>query len=315
MRTAALLVAALAALALSGCLRDREDMAGMEAGAAPTTEPSPPDWLVSADTARGHVPGSAAYAMTSDELAALDEQIITSADTQVYGGLYSAVKEFPGQIRGAECSGETCRYGTSGESDLEGHFFDLEYQPVMEHKGIRLGQAFYKSASDPDNPADITGYGAWMHYNTFVLQTNFYPDKGDPDAVLLAPYSIGQASGTNPVSGTATWNGVAIGMDLNQLYPDPDVLQGDAGIVYDFGDASVDVTLDNFVNLRTGAAAGHKMEWADVAVKDGAFSDGTHWDGKHIAGAFYGAYHEEVGGAYKSGSIAGSFGASRSDRQ
>ena len=57
------------------------------------------------------------------------------------------------------------------------------------------------------------------------------------------------------------------------------------------------------------------MEWADIAVKDGTFSQGTHWDGKHIAGAFYGSYHEEVGGVFKAGSIAGSFGASRTDRQ
>ena len=97
--------------------------------------------------------------------------------------------------------------------------------------------------------------------------------------------------------------------------PRPRRAAGDAGIVYDFGASSVDVTLDSFVNLRTGAAAGHRMAWADIAVKDGAFSDGTHWDGEHIAGTFYGGYHEEVGGAFKSGSIAGSFGASRTDRQ
>ena len=154
-----------------------------------------------------------------------------------------------------------------------------------------------------------------MHYSTFVLQTNFYPDKGEPEAVLLVPYSIGEASGTNPVSGSATWTGVAMGMDLNLLHPDPDVLQGDAGIVYDFADSSVDVTLDKFVNLETGAATDHTMEWTDMAANKGVFSEGTHWDGNHIAGTFYGGYHEEVAGVFKSGSIAGSFGASRSDRQ
>ena len=52
-----------------------------------------------------------------------------------------------------------------------------------------------------------------------------------------------------------------------------------------------------------------------MAVNDGAFSDGTHWDGKHISEAFCGAYHEKVGGVFKSGSIAGSFRVSRSDRR
>ena len=306
--------AVLAALALSGCMGGgaQQQTAEMEPPPAPA---APADWLLVSASARGHVPGSSAYDMTSDELSALDEKIITSADTQIYGGLYGSYAEFPGFVYGAECSADVCKYGPGGESDLEGHVFDLEYQPVMKHKGIRLGQVFYRSTANPDNPLDVTGYGAWLHYSTFVLQTNFYPDKGNPDSVLLLPYSIGQASGSNPVSGTATWNGVAIGVDLNRLHPDPDMLQGDAGIVYDFGVGSVDVTLDNFVNLRSGAATGHTMGWTDITVTGGTFSDGTHWDGKHIAGAFYGSYHEEAGGTFRSGSIAGSFGASRSDRQ
>ena len=313
MRSTTALVAIVAFLALCGCRSNSGFIAAMESESPPPAPP--PNWLVNADSAQSQVPGSEAFAMTSDELSALDEKIITSADTQICGGFYRSSGEFPGYILGAECVGDICRYGTSGESDLEGHFFDLEYQSIMEHKGIRMGQAFYKSTDNPDNPSDITGYAGWLHYSTFVLQVNFYPDKDAPDDVLLAPYSIGQASGTNPVSGSATWNGVAMGIDLNQLHPNPDALHGDAEIVYDFGDSSVDVTLDNFVNLRTGADAGHKMEWTDIATKDGAFSDGTHWDGKHVAGAFYGGYHEEVGGTFKSGSVAGAFGASRSDRQ
>ena len=154
-----------------------------------------------------------------------------------------------------------------------------------------------------------------MHYSAFAVQVNFYSDISNPESILFSNYSVGQASGTNPVSGTGTWTGVALGMDLNRMVTNPDVLQGDAEIVYDFGDQSVDVTLDSFKNLATGSRLDRRLEWADITVEDGAFSDGTHFDGTHIDGAFYGGYHEEVGGVFKSGSIAGSFGAARADRQ
>ena len=104
-------------------------------------------------------------------------------------------------------------------------------------------------------------------------------------------------------------------MDLNRLIASPDVLQGDAGIVPDFAGRSVDVTLDGFRKLRAGEATGHRLEWADIAVEGGRFSEGTQFDGRHIDGAFYGAYHEEVGGVFRAGSIAGSFGAARIDRR
>ncbi len=308
--------AMVVALALSGCAGSPENMAETAAGSsAESTESGPPDWLLDAGTASGNVAGSTAYDMTSDELSALNEKIVASADTWILGGLYRSPGEFPGHVYGAACTGRACRYGTSGEGNLDGFSFDDEYQPVMERRGIRLGQIFYDATSNPDRPQLFTGYGAWMHYNTFLVQIGFHPDKRAPDLVEAAPYSIGRASGTNPVSGSASWTGVAVGTDLNRLFPAPDMLQGDAGIVYDFGASSVDVTLDNFVNLRTGAAAGHRMAWTGIAVKDGAFSKGAHWDGEHVAGTFYGGYHEEAGGVFRSGSLVGSFGASRSDRQ
>ena len=127
------------------------------------------------------------------------------------GGVYRSPGEFPGYIYGAACTGGACRYGTSGEGDLDGFFFDAEYQPVMERGGIRLGQAFYDATSNPDAPQELTGYGAWLHYNTFLVQISFHPDKGAPDSVQAAPYSVGRASGTNPVSGSASWTGVAVG--------------------------------------------------------------------------------------------------------
>ena len=300
------LLAIIAVLVLSGC--------GSGGDTVMATGPSPAAWLVEAEAAREHIAGSSVLAMTSDELSALDEKIITGADTQLSGGIYRVGKEFPGYVLGTDCEKGLCRYGTTGEASLEGHVFDLEYQAVMEHRGVRLGQARTR-VTDTENPLDVTGYGGWMHYNAFAVQVNFLPEIGDADSVQFSNYSVGQASGTNPVSGGARWTGVAIGTDLNGLLAGAHVLQGDAEVAYDFGNQSVDVTLDNFTSLATGSRLAHKLRWADISVKDGAFSDGTHLDGTHINGTFYGGYHEEVGGVFKSGSIAGSFGASRVDRQ
>ena len=97
--------------------------------------------------------------MNSQKLSALDEKTVTDADTQLYGGIYYSPGEFPGYIHGAGCSSGTCRYGTGGEPDLERRFFDLEYQAVMKHEGMRFGQA-RKRITDTENPFDLTGYGA-----------------------------------------------------------------------------------------------------------------------------------------------------------
>ncbi len=302
----------VAALLLSGCAgTDQNDMTSPEAPVAF----GPGDWLVAVDAARDRIPGSAPFSMTSDELSALDEEISSNADTLLMGGFYRTGTEFPGDVRLTDCSEGVCRFGTNGERSLDDTFFGLEYTPVMEHKGIRLAQARLRG-SDAEDPRDFSGYGGWMQYNSFAVSVTFLPAIGsDPDEVRALNYSVGTSSGTNPVSGAATWAGVAVGVDLNQMPSKPDMLQGDAEVVYDFDDRSLGVTLDNFVNLTTGARLGRTMEWSDLGVTDGAFSQGGRFDGEYIHGSYYGAYHEEVGGVYKSGSIAGSFGASRSDRQ
>ena len=311
------LSAILAALILSGCAGSSRNVATMTEPAAPATPAAtlgPDDWLVAADAARNRVPGSSTFVMTSDELSRLDESIFSSADTLLYGGFYYTGAEFPGYVLLTDCVEGVCKYGTTGETSPAGATHDVEYAPVMEHKGIRLAQARWRFGEN-ETPFDLTGYGGWMHYNSFAVQVDFFPDIDDPDSVRVSNYSVGQASGANPVSGTGTWSGVAMGIDLNQLLSKPGMLQGDAEIAYDFGDQTAQVILDNFTNLATGAALDRAMKWSDIAVQDGLFSHGGQFDGEYVHGAFYGSYHEEVGGVFKSGSIAGSFGAPRSDRQ
>ena len=305
----------LTALILSGCAGSRDRVVMTEPAVPATTTLGPEDWLVAADAAREHVPGSSTFVGTSDELSMLDESIFSNADTLLYGGFYYTGAEFPGHVLLTDCvEGGVCKYGRTGETSPEGATHDVVYAPVMEHKGIRLAQARWRFG-ERDNPFDLTGYGGWMHYNSFAIQVDFFPDIGEPDSIRVSNYSVGSASGANPVSGTGTWTGVAMGIDLNQLLSKPGMLQGDAEITYDFDDQSVDVMLDNFANLATGAALDRTMEWSDIAAQDGLFSHGGQFDGEYVQGAFYGSYHEEVGGVFKSGSIAGSFGAPRSDRQ
>ena len=316
MYTKSMLFMILAALALSGCTgsSNRNTMMTMEPAASAVTPLGPDDWLIAADAARDQVPGSSALAMTSDEFSMLDESIFTSADTLLYGGFYYTGTEYPGYVFLTDCAEDACKYGITGQTSTEEAIHDIDFASVMAHKGIRLGQARWRFG-EGDNPVDITGYGGWMHYNSFVIQVDFLPNLDEPDSVRVSNYSVGQSSGANPVSGTGTWAGVAIGMDLNRLLVEPGMLQGDAAVTYDFDAQSVDIILDNFVNLATGTALDRAMKWSDITVNDGLFSRGELFDGEYVHGAFYGSYHEEAGGVFNSGSVAGSFGASRSDRQ
>ena len=145
MRSMIALLAILAALAVSGCAGNREDVAATDAGPGAGAASGPPDWLLDAAAARANVAGSAALAMPPEDLAALDERIVTGADTQIMIGTWRAFAEYPGTIEGAACEGGDCRYGASGEITLEDHFFGADYRPVMEHRGVRLGQAFLRN--------------------------------------------------------------------------------------------------------------------------------------------------------------------------
>ncbi len=277
-----------------------------------------PEWLVDAEQARA-LTGGVPLNMTSEELSTLDENLVKTSDSLIYSGLFRMGPDSPGYVLGSDCSGSTCKVGLPARTiDLEDFIFDLDYQAIADYEGIALGQVRERLWTSSGDLVEIYGYAGWLDYTGFALQVDFLPSRVTPEQIRLSSYTYGTATGTNPASGGGTWNGVAIGIDLNALFNDPAILQGKATIsIDDFNDPTVDVNLADFINLNTGELSDFSAAWSDLPLVDGAFFEGSFISGEQIEGRFHGPNHEEVGGVFKSdfkadSVVVGSFGAKQS---
>lgn len=225
------------------------------------------------------------------------------------------------------------RYGLAAANDPD--FEGLSRDPVVEgrrfeqYRGVSLGvfrETLYQREEDMERgvlvkiDTDILSYEGWMQYSKFGGQINsitegfiqtaqYYRDfTGQRYAVGT---SIGQLSGTNPVEGNATWEGVMVGGRISETVDFGDPLRGDATLTFDFADAELDVAFTNVRSLRAVEmpATYPDMTWENLAVRDGRFGGG--FDEPTIEGRFYGPNHEEVGGIFQRNRIVGAFGAQR----
>ena len=122
-------------------------------------------------------------------------------------------------------------------------------------------------------------------------------DGDVPDGVSV--HRSGHLSGSNPVTGSATWVGAAHGYFARTDVIAPPFMRGSARLVMDLAAATVDVALFDFT------AGAPDMAWHDLPVAAGRFSDTT------IRGAFYGSGHEGVAGTFERDDVRGTFGAIR----
>ena len=149
-----------------------------------------------------------------------------------------------------------------------------------------------------------------MEHSAFAvhIDTETYDNGTFVASVTGYGVALGDATGTNPSSGTFEWNGVMVGRNSNiESSEVSHVIQGDTSISADLsnsGEMSVDVTFSNIKNLNTlGSLA--DMTWSDLAVVNGSFY------GSSIEGSFYGPQHEEVVGVFERNQVIGAFGARR----
>ena len=199
-------------------------------------------------------------------------------------------------------------------------FFDPLTQPTpaafsfakidLPSLGKRLGvsRAYEeKRYSEEDEPQ--FNYAGWMDHSFFFVYANniisgkpLRPSESTTSWVL----SVGNASGSNPVAGSATWTGIMAGLDERQGATMGDLLEGDATLtIGSFTRPSVGLRFTNITNQRTDARF-PSQSWANVPLTAGTFrADG-------LVGNFYGPGHEEVGGIFnKDEIITGAFGARR----
>ena len=174
------------------------------------------------------------------------------------------------------------------------------FESLGVHRGV--SRALVRESS-------IVDYGGWMTYSFFFVNT-WNPVGDDPlrpsESTFTDVYSIGEASGTNPVSGSATWIGMMAGIDENENASTfGNLVEGDATVtIGNFAQPAVDIRLTSITDANTGGRHGD-ISWSGLGLRNGAFS------AANISGRFYGPNHEEVGGIFLRNQISGAFGAKR----
>ena len=160
---------------------------------------------------------------------------------------------------------------------------------------------------------DFESLGGWLDYSAFGAEVNSIV-SGVSDGVDLrgtiwgGAYSLGDATGTTPAFGNATWTGTMVGGDTSSTANRGNRIQGDATLTFDLSQRDLDVAFTNIRDIDAGRQHGN-IAWQNIPVLSGSFSTGL--DGNSIDGRFYGPNHEEVGGIFERNQIIGAFGAKR----
>ena len=201
------------------------------------------------------------------------------------------------------CSGTTCDWNDPDNPPLTRETYVPPYEnitiyPVMNRNGIELHVAVYQGANSL-GPWEGETFAAVLDH--VLIGTSF--QEWDSGELSSARFAWGSSTGSNPVSGTASWSGVMIG-DASTA-TDGRWMQGDTEITMHFGPSP---TLDvEFSNIKGFADPGEPAidyaidPWMSVPVSDGSFQDGNYFgdDGdRYLEGHFFGPDGEEVAGVF-----------------
>ena len=174
---------------------------------------------------------------------------------------------------------------------------DDEFRPLPERRGVSHALIEEGRALD---------YAGWMEHSFFLVNV-WNPVSDDPlhpsESTFSQAYSVGQATGTNPVTGSATWLGVMAGIDEREgASTFGNLLLGDAALTIDnFARPGVDLSFTNIIDKSAGSRRAD-ISWSNVPLSDGNFR------GDGLVGHFYGPNHEEAGGIFLRDQVSGAFG-------
>ena len=215
--------------------------------------------------------GGTALDLTEDEVRGALTGIANSPDTDSFltSTLALLVTGNDDIFTASDCEGLTCDAGgfrTVAISDLnlEGN----EYQAVMTYGGISFAQS--RALGDPlpligeaGTTTEVLNYGGWLEHHFFGVQATFEMTTEDPTRVAIFSYTVGDASGSNPDdSGSGTWNGVAIGVNLLERFEDRSLLTADVTIsIADFLSPTVDVLFDSIKRPQDGRSLDRKRSY------------------------------------------------------
>ena len=174
------------------------------------------------------------------------------------------------------------------------HGVGVAYEEIHGTDDVQLAVGYRDAGSE-----SYLGYGGWIEHSVFSLAVRSL-DGG----FHAAAYSLGAASGSDPVGGGATWNGPVIGVDTTGLGRGR-TFRGFAEVNVDFAAADVDVAFTVMRFHVEGNVVRPDIRWNDLPLNYGKFGSDS------IQGAFYGPNHEEVGGVFSRDGALGAFGGTR----
>ena len=220
-----------------------------------------------------------AFRLNDTQIRELMDALVRSSDTIVHMDTVS---------RPAVTSSENVEFDVLQSS------VGVTFQQIHGHSDVSLAIGFRDTGS-----ASYLEYGGWLDHSMFYLTVSDQDGGFHADA-----YSLGVATGTNPVSGSATWIGSVIGVDTHVIGRGR-AFGGKAEINVDFADADVDVAF-TYMTYHSEVNNYHPdITWNDLPLNAGQFGSDT------IHGVFYGPNHEEVGGVFRRDGLLGAFGGSR----
>ena len=224
----------------------------------------------------------------------------------------SAVSEIKSETNGGVLVLNNGPYPVSGETlqTLQGTVGDDEAQPeyraLEDRAGVSRARSTHSWRPYPGETLYENRFAGWMRHSAFLIERTIleFDDPAEDGLDETFIHSIGTPSGSNPVSGRASWHGIMAGFDLREGSAVSRV-EGDSSItVNDFNAPTIDMSFSNIRNQSTGNML-PDMIWNDLPLNSGTFTDSG------LTGQFYGANHEEVGGVFFRGNVSGAFGASR----
>ena len=222
----------------------------------------------------------------------------TLPDTIVLGDVLAAAG---GQLfrLDAACSGAHCTVSFQGESatidlrDVDPSGPAVTITGQQTRNGVQTGRA--TASGDGFN---FNTFGVWGSYNAGTSLIGSTTIQGS--SVRFAfPMSLGDGSGSNPLTGSATWRGAMAGVKVGSSSIGAEVT-GDAEMTADLAAASLDLAFTNIAD--SSGVLSNDIRWQGVSMQNGSFNGSGG-----LQGNFYGPDHEEAGGVFERDGIAGAF--------
>ena len=259
------------------------------------------------------------YPITYNTMVSEVSTIWRSSDSLLMTDVFLAHPSLPQGARiQTLCGSGLCQAYYSGYRLVDISLFDFEpSDPTDDHRFFtsigRIKMADVRGRNEEAGVAtDFKNLGGWLDYSAFAVEVNSIVGGVGEDlrgTVFGAAYSLGDATGTTPAFGNATWTGTMVGGDASLTANRGNRIMGDATLTFDLSREDINVAFANIRDIDAGRPHGN-ITWQNIPVTSGSFASDISF-GNSIDGRFYGPNHEEVGGVFERNQIAGAFGAKR----